>query len=303
MLSRIIRRLRGLYYRSRMSTPIWQILNLGAIRHFKQQPPQLTSAQQKILISLKRDGIATAHIQDLLPDSLWNEFKAYIDARITSQEVQQSIATRRLKPTGRGDKYYNITLVENPRLDLKNPMFRSAIHESVLGIVNSYFGLWTKFRGIRLWASLPVSQGAARHASQNWHRDPEDRKIIKTFIYFNDVDQDTGPFTYIKGSHEGGKWRYLYPQIPPLGSYAPAGALDDIIPPEDIFEGTGPTGTIIFCDTSGLHRGGYCKKNTRYMYLGVYASKTSVEPLGYIPTPADLSTLPQVSRYALENAL
>ena len=74
-----------------------------------------------------------------------------------------------------------------------------------------------------------MPEGSEAVSSQRWHRDPEDRKLCKVFIYLNDVDENAGHFTYVKGSHYLGKWGKLFPQKPPKGFYPPSGAVENIV--------------------------------------------------------------------------
>ena len=61
---------------------------------------------------------------------------------------------------------------------------------------------------------------------------------------------------------------------------------------------------MIFCDTSGLHRGGYATAKTRLMFTAVYVSTACTSPIMY-RKPGDLASrlkdLAPVQRYALEH--
>ena len=123
--------------------------------------------------------------------------------------------------------------------------------------------------------------GAAPIDSQRWHRDPEDKIVVKMFLYLNDVDEKTGPFMYVRGSHHLGKYKNLFPTAPPAGSYPPLGSVEEKISKGDINIKTGRAGTIIFCETSGLHKGGYATEKERLMFTAIYASKVATSPKVY----------------------
>ena len=53
-----------------------------------------------------------------------------------------------------------------------------------------------------------------RKASQRWHRDFNDRHLLKAFLYLVDVDEETGPFEYVAGSARGGPLRHHWPWRP-----------------------------------------------------------------------------------------
>jgi ectoine hydroxylase-related dioxygenase (phytanoyl-CoA dioxygenase family) len=140
--------------------------------------------------------------------------------------------------------------------------------------------MWTKLVYYDLALTLPVGESAPVQ-SQRWHRDPEEKKICKVFIYLNDVDENTGPFTFVLGSQYGGKYGHLFPQKTPEGSYPNEEILLKKIDPRDIKLMTAPKGTVIFCDTSGLHRGGYAKTKERLMFTAFFSAPTNSEKPWY----------------------
>ncbi len=292
-----------LYHRIRSSWLIWfYVLNLKGHHLFKKNDSYkiVTETEKEILESLKNDGIAVIEFEKLFSKERLEILKKYVLTRRNSAEIEEKISSRKHRPESRGDKYYNIDLWPSPKfLELKNPLVQFFLDRQILKIANCYFELYSKFRGWNLWASMPIPENQPEHASQNWHRDPEDKKMLKVFVYYNDIDLEAGPFTYVKKSHYGGKWRSVFPQIPPIGFYPPRGAVEKIVDPKDIFQATGKTGTIIFCDTSGLHKGGYCKTNERLMSQSIYGSSASLEPRNYQSTEIIDEKLPDEVRFAL----
>jgi hypothetical protein len=122
------------------------------------------------------------------------------------------------------------------------------------------------------------------------------------FLYLSDVnDVGAGPFTYLRGSQQGGPYRKHYPQKFPQGSYPPAGAVEKLADPKDILTCLGRAGTIIFADTSGLHKGGFSTTTARLMYTAGFSSFASHCPRMYA-FPQDLSRVKELSpsaQYAL----
>jgi len=136
-------------------------------------------------------------------------------------------------------------------------------------------GRYSRLLSITLNVATPSEGEPVR--SQLWHRDPTDPKMCKVFIYLTDVGKDNGPFTYMKGSNRVGRFRNLHPQEPPMGFY-----------PEKleggrarITECLGKAGTVIFCDTSGLHCGGYAQKGERLMFTAEFSSSSTPWPTLY----------------------
>jgi hypothetical protein len=99
-----------------------------------------------------------------------------------------------------------------------------------------------------------------RFLSQRWHRDPEDRRKVRTFLYFSEVDKDAGAMEYLSGSQCGGPYENVFRWDGPLGiPYPPEGGVERLIPASQRLILRGPAGTLIFCDTAGFHRGGIAK--------------------------------------------
>ena len=127
--------------------------------------------------------------------------------------------------------------------------------------------------------------------------------MLKAFIYLSDVDESAGPFTYVIGSTYGKRYGRLFPQHPPLGSYPPEGAVEAAVSPEHVRVMTGQAGTVIFCDTTGIHRGGYATGRERLMFTAFYAAPSYIDPQWYrIPDGLDLSSLAPQARFALHVA-
>jgi len=116
--------------------------------------------------------------------------------------------------------------------------------------------------------------------SQLWHRDLEEKKMIKVFIYLNDVNENNGPFFYVKGSQPSGKSKIskFAPQYLPKGSYPDEATVKNTILLDQIVCAKGKAGTIIFCDTAGLHKGGFVVEGERKMITGFFPSKKWSEP-------------------------
>jgi len=131
------------------------------------------------------------------------------------------------------------------------------------------------------WYVLPSPPEASRIGSQRWHRDHIDRNIVKVFTYFSDVDAEAGALEYVKGSAGGGRYEELWPWKPSSvlsvkSNYPPEGELEKSVSPDDRCRATGQAGTIVFCDTSGFHRGGFASK-PRTSSIFNYVSPASLE--------------------------
>lgn len=99
--------------------------------------------------------------------------------------------------------------------------------------------------------------------------------MLKFFVYLNDVNEAGGPFTYIPYSRYGLRWGNTFPGGVTSDFYPPEGGVENIIPRDVARVCTGRAGTVIFCDTSGLHKGGYALKKERTMFTAGFRSQAS----------------------------
>ncbi len=260
-----------IYFKVRTYGPIWyNILNKKRVDLFKKQNPTLSPTQQRILKDLKRDGIALTTLDELFPgQNQLAKLKAFAQS-LNPEDAEQGKKSF-LK------KYWD----KHPMFDLSNPFLSLTLMPTILDVVNSYMGMWTKLKYYDLALTIPVPEGTQAVQSQRWHRDPEEKKICKVFFYLYDVDETAGPFTHVKQSNYGSKFGSLFPQKTPEGIYPPEGAVEKTIPSENYLKAIAPAGTVIFCDTSGLHRGGYATKKERLMYTAFFSSGTYSEKAWY----------------------
>ncbi|MSR85676.1 hypothetical protein EXS71_04580 [Candidatus Uhrbacteria bacterium] len=273
---------------------IWsRYVNRVSKRLFQDSSVHLSDIQRALVAALRRDGIATIHIDHLFPNKhLLQSFQQWVNQHRSLAQVAQK-------------KTFLIELVDSQiTLDLGDPLVQFYLHPVLLDVINSYFQMWSTFYYYSLSVAQVMEPDSLRVYSQQWHRDPEEVMTCKVFVYIQDVDETSGPFSYVRGSHLGGKWRSIFPQRPPKGSYPPPQVIEGIVPSLDIQTVTGTAGTVIFCDTSGLHCGGYASQQERIMLTGAFLPTSSVWRKRYY-LPPNIETLIQQqigspqSRFAL----
>jgi hypothetical protein len=242
---------------------------------------RLTGVQERLLDSLRRDGIAVVPFQELFPDErLWAELEADVaeftreteartDELLEREEGKNYIARRFVQRSGE----------EKPKkwkFRLGDRWLSLGLSNEILGVVNSYRGERTRLIDLDNWYTIPDPGADERIESQRWHRDAWDNHIVKVFTYFSDVDLDAGPFEYVLGSPEGGRYGRLWP-FEVKGVYPPQDELEAAVAPEDRLTVTGPAGTIFFCDTSGFHRGGWARTRPRVLSYHTYVSPSATK--------------------------
>ena len=171
-----------------------------------------------------------------------------------------------------------------------------------LGIVNTYRGRLMRLNDLDNWYTIPDASAADRVASQRWHRDGWEDHIVKVFTYFSDVDEEAGPFEYVRSSATGGRYGTLWP-FEEREVYPDQEEFDRAIPQADRLTLTGTPGSIVFCDTSGFHRGGFARTKPRVLSYHTYispAAEAGHKRLFDVDWTAGGDDLPSASRFALE---
>jgi hypothetical protein len=138
-----------------------------------------------------------------------------------------------------------------------------------------------------------------RVASQNWHVDFDDKHLLKAFVYLSDVGAGHGPFEYVPGSQPGGPHHSVRPWVPMGYGRVLDEDLAKSVPAETIATFTGPKGTLILCNTSGLHRGGFATAGPRVLATATYCSPASLKALSNRNYESTLESADPIVRYAL----
>lgn len=269
---------------------VWTtIANRKAQRLHAEHTAPLSSLQKRILEDLRAEGIATVALAELMPEGpSLQELHTYAEKLAGTAEA---VTKKQFL------KYY--WGIKDP-LDLSSPFVQLSLSSAVTGIADAYLGMWTRLKHFTLNLTTPVPKGEAPVQSQRWHRDPQEKRMLKIFLYLSDVDEGAGPFTYVVKSAYGRKYGHLFPQHPPLGCYPPEEKVRAAIDPADMKVMTAPKGTLIFCDTTGIHRGGYATESPRLMYTGFFSAPSYVDPNWYtIPPSLDTKRVSPYLRFKL----
>jgi hypothetical protein len=152
--------------------------NLKVWQH-KKNLPQLDSRDRHIVNTLKKDGAYITNLEELGLTSTPEMLKA------AQEQLAQMSANSKLHSSNL-PYIYTVT-------DLQQ--FANWAKETrLMKIVENYLGLPVTFQGVHLRKDLP---NADQLGTLLWHKDSEDRKMVKIFVYLHDVDEEHGPFEYI----------------------------------------------------------------------------------------------------------
>jgi hypothetical protein len=255
------------------------LTNRAARRRYAHEPPVLDDVQQGILERLRNEGYATLPFSELAPD-LWCElepeaarFVSETEAELAREKESGQSALRRRE----GKEFVVRKYAYDVELSLDDPWLRLGLSTRLLDIANAYLGMWAKLEYVDVWYTPPV-EDPERRSSQRWHRDFNDRHLLKAFLYLGDVDEESGPFEYVPRTAPGSELEHLWPWRPLGDNYPPEEELDAKVADRAV-SFTAPKGTLIFCNTSGFHRGGFARSKPRVLATVTFSSPASLASL------------------------
>jgi hypothetical protein len=139
-------------------------------------------------------------------------------------------------------------------LDLAN-------HPLLLAAAAAYLGCKPTISTFQAWWSFGGHD--APKDAEFFHRDVDDWKFVKFFLYLTDVDSDCGPHVFVRKSHKVSKLlrirRYSDKEV------------EDIFGQDDFMRITGKTGTAFLENTFGFHKGTLCKTGPRLIFQVQYS--------------------------------
>ena len=275
--------------------------NRASRGHFGEAPPELDDLQRSILTDVRRHGYSLRSFQEVFADeALWHDLVEQRDRFIASTEADLASGGEHVRV--RPGKEFVVRLQSyGVELGPDDPWFKVVSSQRLLDLANAYLELWSKLEYVDVWYSVPQPAEGARISSQRWHRDYNDKHLLKVFLYLVDVDEDMGPFQYVAGSQPGGPYADAWGWQPLGQNYPTEDELEARIPSEAVKTFTGPAGTLLFCNTAGFHRGGFSTTNPRVLATATYSSPASLAALTVrsYEYSGSLDQLDAATRYAL----
>jgi hypothetical protein len=161
--------------------------------------------------------------------------------------------------------------------------------DQFLKIAERYLGCVPTISNLQIWWSFPGHESA--EDSENFHRDVDDWKFLKLFVYLTDVDEENGPHVYVQKSLK--KHRTLE-----IRRYTDL-EVESLFKKEDIIQMLGKKGEGLMEDTFGFHKGQLAKSKRRLLLQIQY----SINPIAIAEYPTNMSDLnhdPYVNRLYLK---
>ena len=237
---------------------------IGSGRATQPKPVEHGVDSSAIYDSLCRAGWSS--LPRLLGDQQLAEVLSYLKAK----ELVGADGTRFTFDAPSGStamgSYPIATVLECPHiLDLMN-------RPDILAVAQAYLGCRPTISGLRIDWSCPT-QGAPDDVQQ-FHRDYDDWKFLKLFVYLTDVDDESGPHEFIATSHTGSGRLRARP-------YEPV-EIEREYGRHNMTRVRGACGTCFMVDTWGIHKGHVPRSRWRMM-LQIQYSMLPVLKFNYSP--------------------
>jgi hypothetical protein len=271
-----------LYRTVRFRWPIYDLsywaLNRAARKAYADEKARMVpdAIQRRVLTEVTERGICVTRFNEVFPDANFSEIQALAEQHLQkprNRELLKSIqdgAWSRL-----GTKFFLVRVLGNPPVFDHDDLFVAlSLGDRALRLACGYLGMFSRVMDMDVWCN--VATPGPDQASQTWHRDADDRKSLKMFLYLRDVDRSAGPFCYIPGSQNGGPFGKTFPQTMPHSHYPPQEEVEKRFAEDQVLACTGQAGTLIFCDPSGLHRGGNPKEGIRLLFTTTFTTNAGL---------------------------
>lgn len=272
--------------------------NRSARKRFTADRPALDDVQRGIVDALDREGYVTLPFSDLVGEDAWKAVESQGASFVA--ETERTLAEGGTGKVRAGKEFVSRAYsFEGTTLGADNAWFTASASRRMLDVANAYLRLSAKLSYVDLWYTAQQPPTEERVASQNWHVDFDDKHLLKAFVYLSDVGVDHGPFEYVPGSQPGGRHHTVRPWVPMGYGRVADEDVSRNVPAEEIATFTGSQGTLILCNTSGLHRGGFATAGPRILATATYCSPASLKALSNRNYESTLDSDDPVVRYAL----
>lgn len=272
--------------------------NRSSRRRFHAHTPSLDEPQRRIVEALDAQGYVSLPFTDLVDQDVWQAVDAQGAAFVA--EIERTMAEGGLGKVRAGKEFVQRAYsFEGATFGADNPWFAACSSRRLLDVANAYLRLWSKLSYVDFWYTGQQPASDERVASQNWHVDFDDKHLLKAFVYLTDVGPEHGPFEYVPSSQPGGHHHGVRPWKPMRMGRVPDEDVQRSVPADEIVTFTGAKGTLILCNTSGLHRGGFATAGPRVLATATYCSPASLSALSNRNYTSTLETDDPVVRYAV----
>lgn len=259
-----------------MSPLVRERLSELIARHLRPKSLSLQTSSSDIAkrIAQTRDS-GISHFGQLLTKDQAAELQRYFECKQVKDPYRTDSPT--FLPDG-SQRHPDSHVAHHDAKDVIQAPYLLAIanRPDILAIVEGILGCKPTLSYIAAWWSYHTNVGAQQ--AEHFHRDVDDWRFVKLFIYLTDVAELNGPHVYVLNSSASHKLRKIR-------RYSD----DEVIQhfgKNNIIEITGNAGQGFLEDTFGIHKGQPVNNGRRLIFQAVY----SMFPLPYAPKAPVIST-------------
>jgi abequosyltransferase len=147
----------------------------------------------------------------------------------------------------------------------------------LMNIIENYIGLPVKFQGVHLRRDFPNEQAVT---TELWHRDLEDRRIIKVFLYLSDATEEYGAYEYVPRSQISWKQslKIFWKTLKSTNMGITSETMSRIVAPQNWRTCAGQAGLLLFSDPKAVYHHGRSRSKTRSALFFVYTADQPQRP-------------------------
>ncbi|MGD1901519.1 MAG: 2OG-Fe(II) oxygenase [Geitlerinemataceae cyanobacterium] len=169
----------------------------------------------------------------------------------------------------------NFFVLPSEEQRIANPsFFLWGLEPKLTRIVEAYIRLPISYLGVGLLRSKPDGDNSK---SRCWHRDTQDRRHVKVTVYFNDVNEAGGPFQFLPHTVTPFFLPTWYSKVYKK-NFMSDDKMSKFVSPDKWKSCTGASGTVIFFEPNGFHRGKIPTESERFAAIYKYASRHPKHP-------------------------
>lgn len=217
----------------------------------------VSASSRQVGGSIERDGCA--HLKSSLSEDAVKDITSYF-SNVTETEQDKTLT------------YYKI-----PDIFHAPHLLDIACDPEILAAVGSYLNVAPTILDLSAWWTRPVD--TIQIPAQVPHRDRDDFKFCKLFVYLTDVGPDDGPHLFLPGSHtkmgmealcrrRGVDLNLIKNAFETNSRHQASWIVNNF--QDDWLEFTGAAGTMFFVNTFGYHYGKLPRKSPRLIFQVLY---------------------------------
>jgi Phytanoyl-CoA dioxygenase (PhyH) len=233
------------------------------------------ASEQDVFDAIARDGYVM--LPGLISERQIEEVKSYLQDKLCHNRNRPQL-TAQFMPAEAPAGTHIAAYSDSDTVNCPHVM-EIANDKRVLRLVESYFKCRPTISNLSIWWSLKTDEEPEE--AENFHRDIDDWRQLKLFVYLTDVSDEFGPHVFVRESHRINKAlaikRYTDEEV--VSDFG-AGRIVTF---------TGPRGTCFLENTFGLHKGTTARAGDRLLLQVLY----TMNPLGvsdYSPVARDATT-------------